>query len=104
VASQDADTVDDACCTSGIVLLKLTHLSAGEGAEYVRLTFGTAGGAATEVDDPSNVIDAEFLFLQGVDSDASVALQGVGYSLLRGTPQNMHPAMVSQRTLLRKGC
>lgn len=35
----------------------------GEGAEYVRLTFGTAGGAATEVDDPSSVIDAEFLFL-----------------------------------------
>jgi hypothetical protein len=36
----------------------------------VRLVFGTAGGAATEVEDPSAVIDAEFLFLQGVPSDA----------------------------------
>lgn len=35
------------------------------GAEYVRITLGTAGGAATEVDDPSTVIDAEFLFLEG---------------------------------------
>ena len=41
-------------------------LCSGEGAEYVRLTFGTAGGAATEVEDPSTVIDAEFLFLKGV--------------------------------------
>ena len=73
-------------------MLKITNLRAGEGAEYVRLTFGTAGGAATEVDDPSNVIDAEFLFLQGADSDAGVAVQGVGYSLLRGTPPYMHPA------------
>lgn len=36
-----------------------------EGAEYVRLVFGTAGGAATEVDDPSAVVDAEYLFLAG---------------------------------------
>ncbi|EFN57033.1 hypothetical protein CHLNCDRAFT_143734 [Chlorella variabilis] len=35
------------------------------GAEYFRITLGTAGGAATEVDDPSTVIDAEFLFLEG---------------------------------------
>lgn len=42
-----------------------SHTTPGEGAEYVRLTFGTAGGAATEVDDPSTVIDAEFLFLKG---------------------------------------
>jgi hypothetical protein len=86
-------------------MLKITDLRAGEGAEYVRLVFGTAGGAATEVEDPSAVIDAEFLFLQGVHPDANAALQGVAYSLLRSTPQDMHPAeaMVSQCTLLRKG-
>jgi hypothetical protein len=33
------------------------------GAEYVRITLGTAGGSAGEVADPSTVIDAEFLFL-----------------------------------------
>ena len=46
--------------------IHLCKAHAGEGAEYVRLTFGTAGGAATEVDDPSTVNDAEFLFLKGV--------------------------------------
>lgn len=33
------------------------------GCIYVRLLLGAAGGAATEVEDPSSVIDAEFLFL-----------------------------------------
>jgi hypothetical protein len=33
------------------------------GCDYVRIVFGAAGGAATEVDEPSSVIDAEFLFL-----------------------------------------
>lgn len=33
------------------------------GAEYVRLVLGTAGGAAAEVDDPSAVLDCEFLFI-----------------------------------------
>ena len=56
-----------------MVKLNVTDLLAGEGAEYVRLVFGTAGGAATEVDDPSNVIDAEFLFLAGVYSDPGTA-------------------------------
>ncbi len=70
----------------------------------MRLVFGTAGGAATEVDDPSNVIDAEFLFLAGVYSDASAAVQ-VGYSLLSSTSRDMHhaEALVAQCTLLRKG-
>lgn len=36
-----------------------------EGSEYVRVVLGAAGGAASEVDDPSAVIDAEFLFLAG---------------------------------------
>jgi hypothetical protein len=36
------------------------------GAEYVRITLGTAGGSAGEVADPSTVIDAEFLFLPGL--------------------------------------
>lgn len=31
----------------------------------MRLVFGTAAGAATEVDDPSAVVDAEYLFLAG---------------------------------------
>ena len=31
----------------------------------MRIAFGTAGGAATEVEDPASVIDAEFLFLKG---------------------------------------
>ena len=35
------------------------------GAEYVRVVLGTAGGSATQVDDPSIVMDAEFLFLAG---------------------------------------
>ncbi|KAL4446811.1 hypothetical protein ABPG77_008055 [Micractinium sp. CCAP 211/92] len=33
------------------------------GSEYVRLVLGTAGGAATEVEDPSTVLDCEFLFI-----------------------------------------
>lgn len=32
------------------------------GCDYVRIVFGTAGGTATEVEDPSEVIDAEFIF------------------------------------------
>ena len=35
------------------------------GAEYIRVVLGTSGGAASEVEDPSTVIDAEFLFLAG---------------------------------------
>lgn len=35
------------------------------GAEYVRIVLGTSGGAATDVDDPSDVVDCEFLFLSG---------------------------------------
>lgn len=35
------------------------------GAEYIRVVLGTQGGAATDVEDPSAVIDAEFLFLSG---------------------------------------
>ncbi|PRW57776.1 hypothetical protein C2E21_3490 [Chlorella sorokiniana] len=35
------------------------------GAEYIRVVLGTKGGAATDVEDPSAVIDAEFLFLSG---------------------------------------
>lgn len=34
-----------------------------DGTRYLRLTLGTDGGRATEVEDPSTVIDAEFLFL-----------------------------------------
>eukprot|EP00208_Stichococcus_sp_RCC1054_P006789 CAMPEP_0206142630 /NCGR_PEP_ID=MMETSP1473-20131121/17675_1 /ASSEMBLY_ACC=CAM_ASM_001109 /TAXON_ID=1461547 /ORGANISM="Stichococcus sp, Strain RCC1054" /LENGTH=319 /DNA_ID=CAMNT_0053537703 /DNA_START=96 /DNA_END=1055 /DNA_ORIENTATION=+ len=33
-----------------------------EGVEYVRVTFGTAGGDADDVQDPTSVVDAEFLF------------------------------------------
>lgn len=33
------------------------------GAEYVRLVLGTAGGTASEVEDPSTVMDCEFLFI-----------------------------------------
>ena len=35
------------------------------GAEYLRLTFGQPTTGAGEVDDPSRVIDAEFLFPAG---------------------------------------
>ncbi len=35
------------------------------GAEYLRLTFGQPAGGSAEVDDPSRVIDAEFLFPAG---------------------------------------
>lgn len=49
----------------------------------MRLVFGTAGGAATDVEDPSAVIDAEFLFLQGVHSDAGTALQSTGWRQLQ---------------------
>lgn len=35
------------------------------GCDYVRIVFGTAGGTATEVEDPSEVIDAEFIFFPG---------------------------------------
>ena len=34
-----------------------------DGSRYVRITFGTDGGRADAVDDPSAVVDAEFLFL-----------------------------------------
>ncbi|PSC72961.1 hypothetical protein C2E20_3641 [Micractinium conductrix] len=34
-----------------------------DGAEYIRVVLGTAGGAASEVEDVSSVMDAEFLFL-----------------------------------------
>lgn len=34
----------------------------GEEAEYVRLTFGSEGGSAQFVTDPSSVVDAEFIF------------------------------------------
>ena len=36
-----------------------------EDAVYVRLTFGTQGGSATDVSDVSSVIDAEFIFPAG---------------------------------------
>lgn len=36
-----------------------------DGAEYIRVVLGTAGGAASEVEDVSSVMDAEFLFLAG---------------------------------------
>lgn len=35
------------------------------GAEYIRVVLGTSGGTASEVEDPSAVLDAEFLFLAG---------------------------------------
>ena len=46
-------------------VLSEQHTS-GEGAEYVRVTFGMgAGGDAGDVSDPSTVVDAEFLFPTG---------------------------------------
>ncbi len=33
------------------------------GCNYLRIVFGTGAGVAAEVDDPSSVIDAEFLFI-----------------------------------------
>lgn len=45
-------------------VLSERHTS-GEGAEYVRLTFGMGAGGEGEVPDPSSVVDAEFLFPAG---------------------------------------
>ena len=39
--------------------------STSEGSEYVRITFGQPLDGGADVDDPSRVIDAEFLFLKG---------------------------------------
>ena len=41
------------------------HATEG-GGEYLRLTFGQPAGGSAEVDDPSKVIDAEFLFPPGI--------------------------------------
>ncbi|GAB4815568.1 hypothetical protein N2152v2_002614 [Parachlorella kessleri] len=43
------------------------------GSHYVRLLFGAAGGQATEVEEPSSVVDAEFLFLP---NDSIVVVRG----------------------------
>ena len=41
------------------------HHTTSLGSEYVRLTFGLQRGGGNEVDDPTRVIDAEFLFPDG---------------------------------------
>lgn len=45
----------------------LERHTTSDGAEYLWIVLGTAGGAAAEVEDPSLVIDAEFLFLPNDD-------------------------------------